>query len=312
MLCGNSGNTVFYRRSTNDFILKCPQCGLLFVEPQPAKERLEEYYRTSNPDYIPGYRDQIFRRGRRILSRVNRLKPAGLLLDVGCGYGYFMDQAGKYGWKAAGVELSPAAARFARENFGLNVFAGSLAEAGLAEKSFDLISLQHTLEHIPEPLEMLTTLRDKLKDDGLLAIAVPNARSLMASLAGINWVYLSERTHLFHYTNSTLRLLLEKTGFIPTSLETCQWNTHDLLWGAKYFLKNRRTANERPETGTWDFGPETVSGREQAGRRGMAVSPGGWKSFICRAAAPLGWLAGKMNLGAEIIALAKKDLRRGG
>ena len=304
LLCGGRRNAVYCRRTGNDCIRKCLQCGLLFVDPQPARERLEEYYRISEPDYIPGYQDQIFKRGQTILSAIHKFKKKGALLDVGCGYGYFMDQAVKNGWKVMGVELSPVAARFAGEHFRLDVFAGSITEAGLKEKYFDMISLQHTLEHIPNPLDFLLTLKGKLKDDGVLAIAVPNARSLMARCAGINWVCLDETTHLFHYTKSTLRLLLEKTGFIPIRIGTFQWDTRALLWSVKVLVTGRKNAvlppsDLRPGPGG---APEAVT-EERTGP---------CKRIMCQAARPLSWLAGKLGLGAEIIILAEKALRQDG
>lgn len=313
MLCGSGRNTVYYRRPGNDFILKCAQCGLIFVNPQPAKELLEEYYRASDPGYILGYQDRIFRRGRKILSAVQKFKKAGALLDVGCGYGFFMDLAGKNGWKATGVELSPAGARFARENFGLDVFTGNITEAGLADKSFDLISLQHTLEHIPEPLDMLMTLRGKLKDDGILAIAVPNALSLAARWAKTNWVCLAETTHLFHYTKYTLRKLLEKTGFNPISIGTFQWDTRELLWGLKMLITARKNAGERRNNcPARDFSmnplPAPQPCPEQAAAAATEERTGPCKMIICKAAFPLSWAAGKLGLGAEIITLAKKEL----
>ncbi len=313
MLCGSGRSAVCYQRTGNDCILKCLQCGLLFVSPRPANEKLEEYYRASDPSYILRYKDRIFRRGRKILNAVHKFKTAGALLDVGCGYGFFMDLAEKNGWKTTGVELSPAGARFARENFGLDVFAGDITEAGLADKSFDLISLQHTLEHIPEPLDMLMTLRGKLKDDGILAIAVPNAHSLAARWAKINWVCLSERTHLFHYTKNTLRLLLEKTGFIPISIGTFQLDTLELLWGFKMLITAQKSAGEpRNDRPARDFAmnppPAPQPSPEQAGAADPEERTAPCKRIICKAAFPLSWAAGKLGLGAEIIALAKKEL----
>jgi SAM-dependent methyltransferase len=313
MLCGSGRSAVYYHRDGNDHILRCLQCGLLFVSPRPAKEKLEELYRASDPGYILRYKDRIFRRGRKILNAVQKFKKKGVLLDVGCGYGFFMDLAEKNGWKTKGVELSPAGARFARENFGLDVFTGNITEARLADKSFDLISLQHTLEHIPEPLDMLITLRNKLKDDGILSIAVPNALSLAARSARINWVCLSERTHLFHYTKKTLRLLLEKTGFIPISIGTFEWDTRELLWGLKMLLTARNGSGERCShcpSRNLSTNPPPVPQlcQEQTDAAGTEETAGRCNKIICRAAFPLSWAAGKLGLGAEIIVLAKKRI----
>jgi len=311
-LCGSWRATACFPRPDNSRIVKCAQCGLLYVSPRPAPETLDRHYRQSDPDYILNYKDQIEKRGQAILARAEKYLPPGLLLDVGCGYGFFMAMAQAGGWRTKGIELSAAAAGYAREKLGLDVFAGSLAEAGLAGKSFDLISLEHTLEHIPDPPGLLNALRKLLKDDGILAIAVPNAESLPARWAGAAWIGFAEKTHLFHYTTRTLANLLDYSAFVPVVTETFQWDTGDLLWSAKTFLKKLLGASGQAENDAGQSGQKELSGREEADGRSTQNEVRRGIRFIARIAAPLGWAAGKLALGAEIIVLAKKDLRRGG
>jgi len=295
ILC-NSDKSVLYQRRDDDCIFKCLKCGLLFVSPQPTKEKLRQYYKDFKPDYLIKYKDEVIKKGKAILKIVRKFKKNGQLLDVGCGYGFFMEVARKNGWNVFGVEISPLASEFARRNFGLDVFTGQLAEANLGENYFDLISLQHTLEHLPEPLKDLSTIKSKLRDDGLLVVIVPNALSLIARCVKINWLCLAEKTHLFHYSKSTLKRLLEKSGFCIVIVKTFEWDTQRVLWALKSLIIRKNKSMQ-----------DTVTVKEEASSF-TEKKNGFLKSIIIKIASPFSWLIAKLGLGAEIIAVAKKRL----
>lgn len=75
----------------------------------------------------------------------------GRLLDVGCGSGEFLAQMRELGWDVFGVEPDPQAARVAREQFGLTVWPGALAEASFPDGFFDAVTLNHVIEHVADP-----------------------------------------------------------------------------------------------------------------------------------------------------------------
>lgn len=296
ILC-NSQSNILYQQRDDDCIFKCLKCGLLFVSPQPAKEKLRQYYRDFKPDYQLKYKDEVIKKGKMILKMVRGFKKNGRLLDVGCGYGFFMDLARKNGWKVLGVEISPFASEFARKNFGLDVFTEELATANLRENYFDLISLQHTLEHLLEPLKDLSTIRTKLRDDGLLVVVVPNALGLIARCAKINWLCLTERTHLFHYSKDTLKKLLEKSGFCTIIVKTFEWDTQRVLWALKLLILRQKESRQ-----------VAVTVKEEAVSPSLGKKNGFLKSIIIKIASPFSWLIAKLGLGAEIIIVAKKSL----
>jgi len=279
--------------------MKCNRCGLLYIDPQPTKEELKKYYtELADHRYLLKYKHQTIQRGKKILEMVGRLKRGGDLLDVGCGYGFFLNLAREKGWRTHGLELSPGALKYARETYKLDLLEGDIAEASLKPKQFDFITLQHVLEHISEPILILKKLAKALKDDGILVVVVPNASSLMARFARTRWVCLSEATHhLFHYTIKTLTLLLSLGGFETVSSLTYQWEGRDLMWGMKVFLKrlikaeDDRDIIEKPNQSNWQEEQQVIA-------RGK---------YMC--ARPLGWLVAKFGLGAEIITVAKKELR---
>lgn len=296
ILCGSKGK-IFYQRTNNgDCILKCLQCGMLFVNPQPTQEQLEEFYRDFDSGYQLKYKDQVIKRSKKIFDLVQKFRRNGRLLDVGCGYGFFLDIARKNGWQATGLELSPAAADFAKRNLGLQVFIGELAKINLEENYFDLISMQHVLEHLPDPVKILNILKTKLKDGGILLLIVPNASSLMARWAKINWLCLMEKSHLFHYNQATLKKLLEISGFRILFSTSFQWSTQRLLWAFKVFIVGHKKSKEDVRL------EEEISCYPQENNRLF-------KNLIIKIVSPFNWIVEKLSLGEEIVVLARKGLQ---
>lgn len=294
-LCGGSDSITHYQ--TKDYrIIKCNKCGLLFTDPQLTKEKLKKYYTEfADHRYLLKYKHQAIERGKKILEMVGRLKRGGDLLDVGCGYGFFLNLAREKGWRTYGLELSQGALKYARATYKLDLFEGDIAEVRLQPKKFDLITLQHVLEHVPMPILVLNKLAKALKDDGILVVVVPNASSLIAKLAGTRWVCFSEVTHhLFHYTAKTLSLLLGLGGFGTLTSMTCQWEGRDLMWGMKVFLKRFINAEENQgiikgaDQSNWQEEQQMIA-------RGINM----WSHL-------LSWLMAKLGLGEEIVVIARK------
>jgi len=105
-------------------------------------------------------------------------RERGRLLDIGCGNGENLARLSSLGWDVVGHESDPKAARFARENFGLDVREGSLNEAILESECFDVIILSHVIEHIHSPVEFINEIKNLLKPSGKLIILTPNSNGL--------------------------------------------------------------------------------------------------------------------------------------
>ncbi len=202
-------------------LVRCRQCGLIYLNPRPGPGEIGGYYPES---YEPFTRSDRYQGGRlarwnyrRYLAkrcrRLARARAPGRLLDVGCATGEFLALAREQGWQAQGVELSPAAARAARDRHGLEVFTGDLAGAAFADASFDAVTMWDVLEHVADPRAELAEVRRILKYDGVFIVELPNLRSFDAALFGPYWIGLDMPRHFHVFPASTLAVLLQESGF---------------------------------------------------------------------------------------------------
>lgn len=137
------------------------------------------------------------------------LKQKSSVLDIGCGTGAFLDFMKNKGFEVLGVESNKKARNICVESK-LQVNA---TEEGLVSNSFDMISLWHVLEHLPEPEERLAAYRDLLKPGGLLVIAVPNFESHDRTHYQQDWAALDVPRHLWHFTPKGLIMTADESGF---------------------------------------------------------------------------------------------------
>ena len=139
-------------------------------------------------------------------------KIGGRLLDVGCGAGNTLIRMRACGWDVVGVDFDEHALVSARSN-GLSVFHGGLEDQGFPDDSFDVILMEHLIEHVPDVGALLGECRRLLKSDGMLVLMTPNACSLGHILFRQHWRGLEVPRHLRVYTPNALSTELEKNGF---------------------------------------------------------------------------------------------------
>jgi 2-polyprenyl-3-methyl-5-hydroxy-6-metoxy-1,4-benzoquinol methylase len=206
-------------------LTKCRNCELVYLNPRPEREEIKDYYPPSYHSRaqskivdiekteiwgIP-WREAMQKKAAPIL----RYKKSGRILDVGCGDGSLLKFLKELGWETYGVEFQGSASRYAREVLGLNVFSGRLEEANYPEGYFDVITLLHVLEHLPDPSAILKKAHKLLRKDGFLLIEVPNFGSFEAHIFRSKWMGISAPLHLYHFTPLTLQKMLKSCGYIP-------------------------------------------------------------------------------------------------
>jgi SAM-dependent methyltransferase len=201
-------------------LVKCRQCGLIYINPRPTMEEMARYY---PPDYLP-YRareaglsafahfDERYgsdRRCRAVLARLSTRR--GRVLDVGCSTGGFLEGMRRRGnWDTFGVEINAEVAEYARSAAGLNVFAGTLQQAGYPDAFFDVVTLWNVLEHLHEPYQTLLEAARILGPGGLLAASIPNPDCIEARLFGPYWAGWDAPRHLYTFTRETITRMLNQ------------------------------------------------------------------------------------------------------
>lgn len=205
-------------------IVACAACGFRFLKPRPRAQDLAKYYQSAT--YGPHQR----RGGGAVGWLYRLLRPfsvghkagqvaggltAGAILDVGCGTGEFLAEMQRRGWRTLGIERDESAAAIARES-GCEVLIGDPLEIDLADRRFNLITLWHALEHLPNPRAALSKLAAHLKPEGRLAIALPNPDSLDARFYKARWAAWDAPRHLYHFRPSDVQRLISQ---IPGDFE---------------------------------------------------------------------------------------------
>ncbi len=224
-LCGHNNFVLVYDLETP--VVRCEECDLLFLNPQPRVSHQEfydesYYYGTStrknaedNENVLNA--EKIVNRlesCRAVVDLIMRHQPdPGRWLDIGCGPGFLLSQAKERGWRCTGLDSSPFAPKFARERFGLeDVHSGLIEDASFEKGSFDVISMQHVIEHLYEPVSTMREVADLLKPGGLLYLETPDICSGSAKKDGPDWLHIKIPEHVLYFSEQTIRLLLKKIG----------------------------------------------------------------------------------------------------
>lgn len=207
-------------------VLACERCGTGQTLPRPSNEVLNSHYHSGVYSKSGGRGLWLIDRllnsfhRQRLREISNYVDPPVRLLDVGSGKGRFVANAVRYGWQAQGVEPSAGQVYASQQRYGIEVFAGELAQANFPDTSFDVVTAWHVLEHIDDPQALVTEIYRILRPGGLFVCEVPNFVSWQARLGQERWFHLDIPRHLVHYSPSGLQNLLTRYGFQIIALET--------------------------------------------------------------------------------------------
>ncbi len=215
------------------WLVRCTDCGFAQPDVMPTLphffERMYDQHWSEawiEREFAAPYKDFIF---RRILGELRRRRQSagGRLLDVGAHAGRFMHAAQHAGWTVEGIELNPRTAACAARHTGAPVHVLNAHELGGRGLRYDAITMTDVLEHIPEPVSVLTTVARLVEPGGWIAVKVPCGSSqwhkerALAALRPSRRVSLADNlVHVNHFTPGSLARALRTAGFHDVDVET--------------------------------------------------------------------------------------------
>lgn len=192
---------------------------MLETFPRPIGEKLPEYYKSE--DYIShtDSKRDLFEKVYHLVRRMSLKRKLKLinsfqteekrLLDIGCGTGDFLETSKLNNWQVVGVEPNERARTIANSKTKNAVFDISYLET-LEGNSFDVITLWHVLEHLPNLEVHVKLLKRLLKPNGTLVIAVPNFKSYDAQYYKNYWAAYDVPRHLWHFSKTSISKLFHE------------------------------------------------------------------------------------------------------
>ena len=210
-LCGADTPQELYQKD-GYHVVRCANCRLVYMNPRLVIEKQHKVY--TDGDYSAGYihkKESKRRRARKILRGITRYKKGGRFLDIGCSAGFILEAARNVGFEPYGVEISPIGYKFAREELKLNVFPGFLEDAKYPDAFFDVVTIYHVIEHVPDPSAVFREIRRILKPDGLLEVWTPNVGHRNVRRLGAKWGNFIP-DHFYYFDIHSLGKMLEKEG----------------------------------------------------------------------------------------------------
>ena len=238
-VCSSSKLKVKYKNVKSDAkdvtfdIVECENCKLQFVLNKVSKEFLDNY--NALDTYVSNYvycddnnNENLKFYYRKLKERITkRFKISGKILDIGCSAGCFLEiMSEDSSWDCYGVEISPKTVAIAKSKFGENIYEGSIETFEAEEGSFDVVSLQDSLDHMVNPKAVLEKCYRLLKKGGLLIVKAHNISCLYSKISGRNFYAIIPPCHLFYFNKSSISKLLEVCnfklswfGFIPNLLK---------------------------------------------------------------------------------------------
>lgn len=203
-------------------VFSCNDCSARFTQDIPDPASIAAYYKSE--DYISHtntskglinrlyqlIRKKTLRQKRKLVEKATGVKN-GNILDVGCGIGSFIHEMKTNGWQVTGLEPDEDAKAIAKQQY--NIEPDVIEKFyELAPGTFDAITLWHVLEHVHDLQEYVKELKELLKKNGRLFIAVPNYTSKDAAIYGEFWAAYDVPRHLYHFSPASMQLLMEKHG----------------------------------------------------------------------------------------------------
>jgi 2-polyprenyl-3-methyl-5-hydroxy-6-metoxy-1,4-benzoquinol methylase len=224
-VCASTTSKPMFDKLEHHFV-RCADCGLERISPQPSDETLAKIYGAhyydawglhDNEDTVATLKKRTF---RYVLGKLDKPEPGAKLLDCGAATGFLLDVAATLGYEPYGLELSEFGAKAIASKFGADhVFCGELQDCkfpGAGPGDFNVVTMCDYIEHVRDPRHTLELARTLLGPGGTLAITTPDAGSPSHRVLGTGWTHYKIE-HLFYFNKKNLERLLKDVGFSSVS-----------------------------------------------------------------------------------------------
>jgi SAM-dependent methyltransferase len=202
-------------------VARCVECGFHYLYPRLIESAMQAVYRESS--YYEGgacgyadtsYTAQEFALRATFKRLLHNLAKRGLtggdLLEIGCGYGYLLDEARSFFGRRVGTEFSPEGAEIARAT-GAEVFIGGIEQVP-SEAKFDCVIGTQLIEHVYEPLSFVKRLAGHTKSGRHIILATPDIGGVLRKAMGQRWPSFKVPEHVLYFDYSTLSSLMRRAG----------------------------------------------------------------------------------------------------
>ncbi len=193
-------------------IVECRSCSLVYVNPRPHHLKVQDSYaEVEDTRYLEEEQGRVETFAASV-RQVQRFRPTGRLLDVGCHVGTFLVQAQKAGYLVDGVEPSVWASGIAAERIAGTVWNSTIEDAGLPEAAYDVATIWDVIEHLPDPALTMRSVHSALRPGGIFAVSTMDVSAPFARLLGHRWPWYMHM-HLVYFSRQTLTEMLRREGF---------------------------------------------------------------------------------------------------
>lgn len=209
------------RDSIKHKVVKCQSCGLLQLSPMPSIDEDKEFYdqnlqakNIKEPTNLKVIEENFLPDTKRRANLVSKYVPKDhALLDVGSGYGFFLQEMQNREYNVTGIEISKERRKISSKVTNVKVLDINLYENDTGLPTFDCITLFHVLEHINNPVYFLKIIKKHLNKNGKLIIEVPNADDLLLDACREYRDFFWQRAYLLYFDGKTLKKTVQKAGF---------------------------------------------------------------------------------------------------
>ena len=222
--CGERTAQRFLYAKNHCEIFQCERCGLGRTQAaafDPAGYYTQAYF---SGDHADGYADYLGaepvlrREFARTVDFIRRHRRSGKLVEAGCAYGFFLQEAQRY-FSVRGIERAEDAAAYCRRQ-GLAVETGTAESIGRAGGGpFDVIVMLDVIEHLRDPRAAMAALVRALAPDGIIVLTTGDFGSLLARTLGSAWRLMTPPQHLWFFTRLSIARLAAAAGLEIAALD---------------------------------------------------------------------------------------------